>query len=107
MDDRDALKIAAIVVTTLFITYNVGYLVYLYKHGYAMPAWLRRDWFMFKLCMHRWYRKWYGGRWEEWFVGDFFTPMWFHVKPYKHWPKHTPALGVHGSPTVEVYKERP
>jgi len=31
-----------------------------------MPKWLRRyNWF-FANC--RWYRKWYGGRWELWWV---------------------------------------
>lgn len=84
------------------LTFIVSYLVIMYIAGRPMPRFLARPEVLYKLCAFRWYRKWYGGRWEEWIVDDYFQTLWL--------PSHTGNRerppGAHGSPNVETYKWR-
>jgi hypothetical protein len=53
------------------------------------------------LSSFRWYRIWYGGRWEYWRVEDGLVSfVWFAVSNGECWPTHRP-LASSGTPVVE------
>ena len=85
-----------------FATFSVLYLIVLYVRGKPMPVILSSSFLMYKLCSFKWYRKWYGGRWEEWIVDDYFQTLWF---PTADGNTERPP-GAHGTPNVENYRKR-
>lgn len=61
---------------------------------------LMSSWFRHSLDKYRWYRKWYGGRWEFWCIDILPCPVWLHKDPAACWPKHKQCCGI-GEPVVE------
>lgn len=61
---------------------------------------LMSSWFRHSLDKYRWYRKWYGGRWEFWRIDILPCPVWLHKDPSCCWPEHKQCCGV-GEPVVE------
>lgn len=59
-------------------------------------------WFMHLLCQFRWYRRWYGGRWEYHYIEICHSDMWLDMTPPRCWPVWRQPCSF-GTPTVEDY----
>lgn len=62
----------------------------------------RMFWFKFHLSRFRWYRRWYGGRWEYHFIDVCHCHMWLDMHPDRCWPEWRQPCSV-GAPIVEDY----
>lgn len=58
--------------------------------------------FQCNLSRFRWYRRWYGGRWERHFIDVCMSFIWLPMKRPKVWPEYRQACSV-GTPTIEDY----
>ena len=59
-------------------------------------------WFKSFFSKYRWYRRWYGGRWELWWVQSFWSDFWHDVSVDKCHPEYRPR-DCFGTPTIEDY----
>jgi hypothetical protein len=91
-----ALAVAAIVILELCCA------VILYCMNMSMPTWMRLSLVRVPLSRFKWYRKWYGGRWEYWFIEMCMSAMWLEMKRTHCWPEFGPCSG-RGTPTIEDY----
>lgn len=53
-----------------------------------------------------WFRRWVGGRWEQWWVDPCKSLMWMHEPEYTSFDKTRPAA-CFGTPTIEVHAKLP
>ena len=60
--------------------------------------------FFFKHLLSRfqWYRRWYGGIWEYWYIEMCYNSMWLDMSPEHCYPKQYPCTG-RGTPIIENY----
>lgn len=68
----------------------------------ATPA-LRSFWVKHFLGDFRWYRRWYGGRWEYHYIDICHTSMWLDMPPDHCWPKYRQPCSF-GTPIVEDWE---
>jgi hypothetical protein len=74
----------------------------LYCTGREMPMWMRLSSVRVSLSRFKWYRRWYGGRWEYWFIEMCLSSMWLNMSRDYCWPEHGPCSG-RGTPVIEDY----
>lgn len=67
-----------------------------------MSAIFRMFWFKYHLCRFRWYRRWYGGRWEYHWIDICGCAMWLDMRPDKCWPDYRQPCSF-GTPVIEEY----
>ena len=63
----------------------------------------RRLFFRLRLAQFKWYRKWYGGRWERHFIDICACHIWLDMPPYRKWPEWRQPCSV-GTPIIEDYQ---
>lgn len=63
---------------------------------------LKTFWFKYWLCRYKWYRKWYGGRWEYHWIDICYSSMWLEMRndPKYQWPAYRQPCSF-GTPIVE------
>lgn len=62
-----------------------------------------RNWFFrYLLSNYRWYRRWYGGRWERHYIELCHSLIWLDMQPGRKWPNWIPHSS-RGTPTIEDY----
>lgn len=100
-------KYSAILIGLSAAVILVAYLVYLrvaYSSGLAVPKWI--TWaFGYPLSRFQWYRKWYGGRWEYWYIELCYSFVWIRRDPGHYYPTHYPCSG-RGTPIIEDWPFR-
>lgn len=69
-----------------------------------MPKWLRNLQWM--LSNWRWYRRWYGGRWERWWVDCPVCSMCWHTGNLQRYDGRPSPL-CRGTPVVEEWPGGP
>jgi len=57
-------------------------------------------WIKHYLSKYKWYRKWYGGRWEYHWIDICCCAMWLDMTPPRMWPEYTQPCS-HGTPIIE------
>jgi hypothetical protein len=62
----------------------------------------RASFFKCRLSQFRWYRAWYGGRWERHFIDVCLAFIWLDMRPDRCWPNYRQPCSM-GRPTVEDY----
>jgi hypothetical protein len=80
----------------------IGYLKYCCAQSEPMPKWMKLSFVRHILKRNRWYRKWYGGVWEYWYIEMCMSSFWLHVPSDRRYPQYVPCSG-HGTPIVEDY----
>lgn len=57
----------------------------------------------------RWFRRWVGGRWENWYCDATMSPLWFHVvEPWaEQWDGRRRPGACFGTPVVEEWPTLP
>ena len=60
----------------------------------------RLFWFKYFLCRYQWYRKWFGGRWENHYIELCKSDMWLDMHPDRKWPEYVQPCS-RGTPIVE------
>lgn len=50
----------------------------------------------------RWYRRWFGGRWECHYIGVCNSFIWLDMRPDRKWPEYRQPCSF-GTPTIEDY----
>jgi len=63
----------------------------------------RMFWFKYLGSHFRWYRKWYGGRWELHYIGICHADIWLDMHPDRCWPKYRQPCS-YGTPITEQYE---
>lgn len=63
---------------------------------------LRSPWIKAFLCDYRWYRRWFGGRWECHWIDITCSFIWLDMRPDCKWPEYRQPCS-HGTPTIEDY----
>lgn len=96
----DTLKTLALVVAFL-MAMEAMLAVALFIGKKPMPFWLR-VFFKFPLSKFQWYRKWYGGRWELWYIDECMADIWFHEKSLYNGQR---PMSSRGTPVIEDYNE--
>lgn len=99
----DTLKTLALVVGFIIVM-EIGIAAVLYFMNMSMPVWMRLSLVRVHLSRFQWYRKWYGGRWEYWFVEMCMSAMWLNMRRTYCWPEHGPCSG-RGTPIIEDYPD--
>lgn len=61
---------------------------------------LRGVWFKIFLSGFQWYRKWYGGRWEYYYIEICHGSLWLDMKPDRKWPNYRQPCS-RGIPLIE------
>lgn len=62
---------------------------------------LRMKFLKYQLSRFEWYRKWYGGRWENHYIDICHSDIWFDIDdPSKMWPKYKKPCSK-GTPKIE------
>lgn len=54
------------------------------------------------LCDYRWYRRWFGGRWECHWIDIAHSFIWLDMRPDRKWPEYRQPCS-HGTPIIEDY----
>lgn len=54
---------------------------------------------------YRWYRKWYGGRWERHRIDICGGLIWLSMHPDRKWPEYRQPCSQ-GTPEIEDYPEK-
>lgn len=68
-----------------------------------MKTILRSFWFKHYLGQRfRWYRRWYGGRWELWWIDICCSFIWLDIHPDRKWPEYRKPCSI-GRPFIEDY----
>jgi hypothetical protein len=65
----------------------------------------RMFWFQHLLSGFRWYRRWYGGRWEFHCIDVCQSSMWLPMVRPRVWPEYRQPCSV-GAPIVEDYPDK-
>lgn len=65
-------------------------------------AFLRSPTVRYYLKDFKWYRKWYGGRWEYHWIDICRGALWLSMHPDRCWPDYRQPCSV-GAPIVEDY----
>ena len=100
----DTLRTLALVLG--FIAFmEIGIAIVLYCLNMSMPVWMRLPSIRQHFGRFKWYRKWYGGRWEFWYIEMCCADMWLHM-PHKRfqYPHHYPHSG-RGTPIIEEHPD--
>lgn len=50
----------------------------------------------------RWYRCWFGGRWERHYIDICHSDIWLDMRPDRKWPEWRQPCSF-GTPTIEDY----
>lgn len=66
---------------------------------------LRSFWPKYWLCDFQWYRRWYGGRWENWYIEICASFMWLDVDRNRCWPEYRQPC-ARGTPLIEDYPDK-
>jgi hypothetical protein len=53
----------------------------------------------------RWYRRWYGGRWERHWIDVCGSFIWLSMHPGRKWPEYRQPCSF-GTPEIEDYPEK-
>lgn len=61
--------------------------------------------FKIVLSEFRWYRRWYGGRWERHYIEICHSDMWLDMHPERMWPSWRQPCS-RGTPEIETYPTR-
>jgi hypothetical protein len=64
----------------------------------------RSFWVKCWLSRFRWYRKWYGGRWEYHWIDICHGALWLDMTRPRVWPLHRQPCSV-GAPLIEDYPD--
>jgi hypothetical protein len=68
-----------------------------------MKTILRSFWFKHYLGQRfQWYRRWFGGRWELWWIDICCSFIWLDIRPDRKWPEHREPCSI-GRPFIEDY----
>jgi len=64
-------------------------------------------WFKYTFPRFRWYRRWYGGRWEYHYIDICHSAMWLDMlpDPKRQWPAYRQPCSF-GAPIVEDHPVR-
>lgn len=62
-------------------------------------------WDPFFLHRYQWYRRMYGGRWENHFIDICLAFIWLPMRADRKWPEYRQPCSV-GVPLIEDYPER-
>ena len=54
----------------------------------------------------RWYRRWYGGRWERHWIDICESFIWLDMHPNRKWPEYRQPCSL-GTPEIEDHEQRP
>jgi hypothetical protein len=65
----------------------------------------RMFWFKHFFGRYRWYRKWYGGRWEYWWIDICQSFLWLDMYSDRCWPAYRQPCG-YGEPLIEDWPKR-
>lgn len=60
----------------------------------------RSFWVMHLLSRFRWYRRWYGGRWERHWIEICGSFIWLDMHPDRKWPEYRQPCS-RGTPEIE------
>lgn len=63
---------------------------------------LRSNFIKSFLSGFRWYRRYYGGRWERHWIDICGSDIWLNMHPARKWPEYRQPCS-HGTPTIEVW----
>lgn len=97
----DTMKTFALVVAFIAVM-EILIAIALFAFKKPMPSWLR-IFFKYPLSKFQWYRKWYGGRWERWYIEVCHSDIWFHEKSLY---KGQRPCSARGTPIIEDYNEQ-
>lgn len=91
-------------VVGFIVCIELGFAAVLYFMNMSMPGWMRWSTFRFSLSRFQWYRKWYGGRWERWYIEMCHSVMWLNMRRDRCYPEFVPCSG-RCTPTIEDYPD--
>ena len=80
----------------------IAYTVYLHRANRKMPWLIHNAFAKSHLAQYQWYRKWYGGYWERWYIEMCHSLIWLDVPRQFAYPDYCPGSG-HGIPEIEDY----
>ena len=71
-----------------------------------MRAFFESSCFKHFLGQHfRWYRRWYGGRWERPWIDICGSFIWLDMHPDRKWPEYRQPCSL-GTPEIEDHEQR-
>lgn len=62
----------------------------------------RSTWAVVMFSENKWYRRWYGGRWERHWIEVCLSIMWLDMHPNRKWPEYRQPCSF-GTPDIEDY----
>ena len=79
-----------------------GLCVHMLLEGLEMKRIFRAFFFRLWLSRWKWYRRWYGGRWEYHWIDVCHSAMWLDMRPDRCWPEWVQPCS-RGTPIIEDY----